>query len=236
MTYAGVNNYSYDLNGNQTSHYDGWDTWDRTYDSENRLTEVKKNNTHDGDVRLRRRRPAGQGHGWRRHHRLRGQLLRGGEQHPEVPDLSRRAAGGDADGGTLSFLLGDHLGSQAITADSSGAKTAELLYKAWGENRYTNGSDADQLPLHGAARREYNRAVLLRGTRGTDASLGRFVQADTIVPHPGNPQSFNRYSYVLNNPLRYVDPSGHGANDYYVFAQGCIPIGGNVPCGATRRS
>jgi len=39
--------------------------------------------------------------------------------------------------------------------------------------------------------------------------LGRFVSADTVVPEPGNPQAFNRYSYVLGNPLKYVDPSGH---------------------------
>ena len=39
--------------------------------------------------------------------------------------------------------------------------------------------------------------------------LGRFLSADTIVPSPGNPQSLNRYAYGLNNPLKYVDPSGH---------------------------
>jgi len=39
--------------------------------------------------------------------------------------------------------------------------------------------------------------------------IGRFVSADTIVPNPADPQSFNRYSYGLNNPLRYVDPTGH---------------------------
>jgi hypothetical protein len=33
------------------------------------------------------------------------------------------------------------------------------------------------------------------------------------VPDPKNPQSFNRYSYCLNNPLRYVDPTGHGEGD-----------------------
>jgi RHS repeat-associated protein len=41
-----------------------------------------------------------------------------------------------------------------------------------------------------------------------DPYLGRFVQADTIVPEPGNPQDLNRYSYVRNNALRYVDPTG----------------------------
>jgi len=35
------------------------------------------------------------------------------------------------------------------------------------------------------------------------------VQADTLVPEPGNPQALNRYAYVNNNPLKYTDPSGH---------------------------
>jgi len=42
-------------------------------------------------------------------------------------------------------------------------------------------------------------------------SLGRFISADTIVPGAGNPQAFNRYSYSLSNPLKYIDPSGHCA-------------------------
>jgi len=39
--------------------------------------------------------------------------------------------------------------------------------------------------------------------------IGRFISADTIVPYPLNPQSLNRYSYCRNNPMIYVDPSGH---------------------------
>jgi len=45
--------------------------------------------------------------------------------------------------------------------------------------------------------------------RSYDPSLGRFIQADTLVPSPANPQSLNRYAYTLNNPLRYTDPTGH---------------------------
>ena len=45
--------------------------------------------------------------------------------------------------------------------------------------------------------------------RWYDPALGRFVSPDSIVPSPSNPQDFNRYSYVRNNPLGYVDPSGH---------------------------
>jgi hypothetical protein len=42
-----------------------------------------------------------------------------------------------------------------------------------------------------------------------DPLVGRFLQPDSIVPDYANPQSLNRYSYVLNNPLRYTDPTGH---------------------------
>jgi murein DD-endopeptidase MepM/ murein hydrolase activator NlpD len=45
---------------------------------------------------------------------------------------------------------------------------------------------------------------------------GRFISPDTLVPDPGNPQSFNRYSYVRNNPVNLTDPTGHreiGANE-----------------------
>ncbi|MCO6452039.1 MAG: RHS repeat-associated core domain-containing protein [Caldilineales bacterium] len=54
-----------------------------------------------------------------------------------------------------------------------------------------------------------DRGLYFYGARWYDASLARFVQPDTIVPEPGNPQSLNRYSYTLNNPLRYTDPTGH---------------------------
>src|SRR4030066_2211919 len=42
-----------------------------------------------------------------------------------------------------------------------------------------------------------------------DPIIGRFISADSIVPQPFNPQSLNRYTYCLNNPLIYVDPSGY---------------------------
>ncbi|MFZ1549804.1 MAG: RHS repeat-associated core domain-containing protein, partial [Anaerolineae bacterium] len=44
-----------------------------------------------------------------------------------------------------------------------------------------------------------------------DPALGRFTQADTLIPQPQNPQSLNRYAYAANNSLRFSDPSGHAA-------------------------
>ncbi len=46
------------------------------------------------------------------------------------------------------------------------------------------------------------------GARYYDPLIGRFISPDTMVPDPASPQSFNRYSYCLNNPLKYTDPSG----------------------------
>ena len=39
--------------------------------------------------------------------------------------------------------------------------------------------------------------------------IGRFASADSIIPDPINPQNFNRFSYVLNNPINRIDPTGH---------------------------
>lgn len=47
------------------------------------------------------------------------------------------------------------------------------------------------------------------GGRVFDAKLGRFLQADPFIQFPDNTQSYNRYSYVLNSPLAYTDPSGY---------------------------
>ena len=46
------------------------------------------------------------------------------------------------------------------------------------------------------------------GARSYDLALGRFIQADSTAPDATNPQNLNRYSYVVNNPVRYTDPTG----------------------------
>jgi len=45
------------------------------------------------------------------------------------------------------------------------------------------------------------------------------------VPDPMNPQSLNRYSYCLNNPLRYVDPMGHWYDDDWYYELACAEAG-----------
>lgn len=47
--------------------------------------------------------------------------------------------------------------------------------------------------------------------RWYDPGINQFVQADTLIPNPHNSLDWNRYSYARNNPLRYIDPSGHAS-------------------------
>lgn len=66
--------------------------------------------------------------------------------------------------------------------------------------------------------------------------LNRFLSADTIVPDREDPQSFNRYSYVRNNPLVLVDESGHcwgfaSSIRNWNFTIGGTTYGGGTNCG-----
>jgi RHS repeat-associated protein len=55
----------------------------------------------------------------------------------------------------------------------------------------------------------YDLGLIYMNARTYLPEVGRFISPDTLVPNPGNSQSHNRYSYVLNSPVNYTDPSGH---------------------------
>jgi hypothetical protein len=58
--------------------------------------------------------------------------------------------------------------------------------------------------------------------RWYDPLLGRFNQADSIVPNPWDAASFDRYAYVKNNPVNYSDPTGHDGEGYVEFIKDAI--------------
>ena len=111
--------------------------------------------------------------------------------------------------GIVSYLFGDHLGSTSVTADATEVRIAELRYKPWGESLYTFGATPTPRRFTGQVLDSVAGGLYFYNARYYDPSLGRFTQADTIVPQPGNPQSLNRYSYVLNRPLFLIDSQGH---------------------------
>jgi len=109
--------------------------------------------------------------------------------------------------GTLYYLLGDHLGSTSIVTDASGNVVSQTKYKAWGEVRYSSGTSPTRYGFTGQMDYTGDFGLMFYNARWLDVSLGRFAQADTIVP-PGV-QGLDRYAYGLNNPSRFTDPSGH---------------------------
>ncbi len=121
---------------------------------------------------------------------------------------------------TLYFLLGDHLGSTSITADgSSGAYVSEVRYMPFGRDRYTNGTTPTTYRFTGQRQEAglgpdpWLGGLYYFNARWMDPLVGRFAAADNIVPEPGNPQSLNRFTFALNNPLRFTDPTGHCSGD-----------------------
>jgi RHS repeat-associated protein len=106
------------------------------------------------------------------------------------------------------YTLGDHLGSSSLVADSAGAKVSETRYMPWGETRYTSGYQPSDY-LYTGQRAEAGIGLYYYNARWYDPSLGRFAQADTMIPDVYYPSKYDHFSYAINNPLIYIDPSGH---------------------------
>ena len=116
----------------------------------------------------------------------------------------------DAQGGAVTHTaatMTDHLGSLMSMADNSDW-CFDAHYDPWGhrevsypylysiERGFTGHEQLDGLRL------------IDMGGRMYDPQLARFLSPDNFVQAPGDPQNYNRYSYCLNNPLKYTDPSG----------------------------
>src|SRR4030095_6245191 len=119
------------------------------------------------------------------------------------------AAGAMRINSTLYYILKDHLGSASVVTDASGVTVGEQRYYPYGETRLTTGTIYTDMLFTGQ-REITGLGIYHYRARFYSPKIGRLLSADTIVPGTGNPQAFNRYSYVLGNPLKYIDPSGHG--------------------------
>ncbi|MBK7706125.1 MAG: RHS repeat-associated core domain-containing protein [Acidobacteria bacterium] len=202
-----MNDYAFDSFGNTTKDANG-----RTfvYDAENKQIEVKNASNEtigqywfDGDGRRVTKR------GW-----INGQW----EETIFVYDASSRLV---AEYSTIlnptpqvAYLTADHLGSPRINTNELGTVISRHDYRPYGEEiterthaeyigdtirkQFTGYERDDEIGLDYAQARYYN------------SGHGRFTSTDPYLPSAlvEIPQSWNRYSYVLNKPFVYVDPSG----------------------------
>jgi RHS repeat-associated protein len=126
----------------------------------------------------------------------------------------RQLVEGQAD--VVYWLVGDHassprselVGTTSVVLNSDGSLHSEARHYPYGEERWRSGAVPTDYRFTGQ-RQIASINLVHMGARFYDASLGRWTSADTIVPDPANPQSFNRYSWVRGNPLRFADPTGH---------------------------
>ena len=120
--------------------------------------------------------------------------------------------------GTTYFLLKDHLGSIMKVITASGTTIEEHSYDAWGNHRKPANWDTLTFSSTLGINRGYTGHEMLpmfqlinMNGRMYDPVIGRMLAPDNYVADATNAQDFNRYSYVRNNPLKYIDPSGEKA-------------------------
>lgn len=109
----------------------------------------------------------------------------------------------------------DHLGSTVSITNSAGKVQQHFMYDPWGKQTVFNDtysllaytSPGDSYGYTGHKMLNELGIIHMNG-RIYDPTLGRFLQADPHIQAPKNSQNYNRYSYVLNNPMSYTDPSG----------------------------
>ncbi|MBW3139629.1 VCBS repeat-containing protein [Ferrimonas balearica] len=122
-----------------------------------------------------------------------------------------------SNGTSEQFILHkDAQGSTTTITNKLGNVVEQYLYDPWGEQivAYRNSvlgaylSPADTRGYTGHEHLSHVDVIHMNG-RIYDSKIGRFLQADPFVQAPDNFQNLNRYSYVLNNPVSYSDPSGY---------------------------
>jgi RHS repeat-associated protein len=124
---------------------------------------------------------------------------------------------------TTYYFTSDHLGSIDSITNSAGAVQVRLSYDAFGARRNEAGwsgavPNADWTQIYAISHRGFTDHEMLddldvthMNGRFYDQDSGRFTSGDPIVSESGT-QSFNRYSYVGNNPLSFTDPTGYSSD------------------------
>ena len=128
--------------------------------------------------------------------------------------ITKRSGAPTADATQVYYLHKDQQGSTTAITDANGSTVQQLMYDPWGKQyvvntsllTYTSPATSKGYTGHEMVN---DFEVIHMGGRTYNPVLGRFMQADPFIQSPGNLQSYNRYSYVLNNPMSYTDPSGY---------------------------
>ena len=208
--------FTYDGNGNMATMQKSDELTEYLYDEENRLREVKKSGEkistyeYDGDGGRTRKIVYG---------RDVSETDYVGSLYEERDNkgISYVFLGGSrvaslVDGVTM-FYHQDHLGGTNVLTDVEGEVKELIEYKPYGSfNRHEKYGEEEVVAwfYFTGKKLDDETGLYYYGARYYDPLIGRFIQADTVVPGYTNPQALNRYSYCGNNPVNFTDPDGHG--------------------------
>ncbi len=206
VTYAGPNVYTYDPNGNMTSGEGRTFAWDydnrpasingvpMVYDHEGKR--VKKGSTLYVDKFY--------------------ECTVGSACTTYIFAGKNRIA--KKTGTSVGYYHPDHLGSSNIITGDGMARVEEIDYYPYGEIGMDVGSSSASHKFTGQEW-DSETGLYYYGARYYNPVIGRFISADTTVQDPANPQTLNRYSYVGNNPIHYVDPNGKAFIGFHMFTE-----------------
>jgi RHS repeat-associated protein len=229
--------YTYYSIGNMTQRTDDTSTRTLTWDVENRLTQVQDTGgqtstfAYDGDGARIKKTENGETVVYINRYYQKNVTTGEATAYYYLDDRLVALKGGF----TLEYIHQDHLGSTVLSTDSAGDEVSDLEYNAYGSGRSDSGTLGTDKRYTG--QRLDGAGLYFYGARYYDSWLGRFISPDPVTqsaplpfgqligaltvsqnghpfgggPKPStvNPQEHNRYTYALNNPLRYTDPDGN---------------------------
>jgi len=108
---------------------------------------------------------------------------------------------------SLYYVQTDHLGSIRVVTNASKGIQTRYYYDAWGKQTLVFGTSITNRGYTGEEHLN-DFGLINLNARLYDPVLGRFLEMDPYVTMPDYTQSFNRYSYAMNNPLKFTDPNG----------------------------
>ncbi|WP_437829842.1 RHS repeat-associated core domain-containing protein [Sorangium sp. So ce1153] len=221
VTGAGTDSFAYDTVGNQTARPGGTTVRYTPFDLPKRITQGASTITfgYDGDQqRIRKTTPEKETLYFGDLYERVTEVASGTVEHRYHVHSPERVVAivtrGGSDDGTR-YVHVDHLGSVDALTDEDGDVSERRSYDpfgqrrnpVWGERAPASFSSETTQGFTGHESDDDLGLVNLMG-RMYDPRIGRFLTTDPIVSFPFFGQSWNPYSYVLNSPLNFVDPSG----------------------------
>ena len=140
-------------------------------------------------------------------------------------------------------MTADHLGSARVITNQNGAVTTRKDYAAFGEELATAQRTSDLSYDASETRKGYTgyekddeSGLEFAQARYYNTTHGRFTSVDPLTASATikNPQTFNRYSYVLNSPYKFTDPLGLISSSTGACGSWCPNSGGSVDGSAFR--